>query len=372
MMLRLVLDQREDLCLITSFRFGKVNLDPKEEDHSKFRKRVFPKIGNLKGEHLLTLVNKDVKFNKLDDGMLYVFVNHRKYHFEKLASNPKYEANYVLCGFVFSFKIWALETFSNSIHWWRKDTNVFRVVDKEEVHVRALDKEDVRTRAVDEEDTQERVVLAKTVKAQEQMIVDLHRRLFSLEEITKQLKTGLSDVDHLDKSDNRSENVPVGGLTTSPWKGLASNWNDVLDNFHVYGLDHQSVGGGGCTRLNDEYESVAIDIIISLRSKDVGHIYKDACVSELMDVDQHSLVKNVLDDVRINSVEKDAEESDVKTVEVPLPRQKFPRSYSFSNCTKKTVSVPEGVMALFRDKNMMEMSWTFPRVEDGHVIRMDF
>ncbi|GJU02268.1 hypothetical protein Tco_1112606 [Tanacetum coccineum] len=78
-------------------------------------------------------------------------------------------------------------------------TEVSRVVDKEEVHVRAIDKEDVRTRAVDEEDMQERVVLAKTIKAQEQMIIDLQRHLFSLEEITKQLKTGPSDVDHLNK-----------------------------------------------------------------------------------------------------------------------------------------------------------------------------
>nr|GFC96251.1 hypothetical protein [Tanacetum cinerariifolium] len=37
---------------------------------------------------------------------------------------------------------------------------------------------------------------------------------------------------------------------------------------------------------------------------------------------------------------------------------------------KKTVSVPEGVMTLFRDKNRMEMSCTFPWVEDSHVIRM--
>nr|GEU68947.1 ulp1 protease family, C-terminal catalytic domain-containing protein [Tanacetum cinerariifolium] len=57
----------EDFCLITGFRFGKVNLDPDEEDHSKFRMRIFPKIEKLKGEHLLELVNKDVKFTKLDD-----------------------------------------------------------------------------------------------------------------------------------------------------------------------------------------------------------------------------------------------------------------------------------------------------------------
>nr|GEW77311.1 phospholipase-like protein [Tanacetum cinerariifolium] len=58
---------REDFCLITSFRFSKVNLDPDEEDHSEFHMRVFSKIKNLKGEHLLELVNKDVKFAKLDD-----------------------------------------------------------------------------------------------------------------------------------------------------------------------------------------------------------------------------------------------------------------------------------------------------------------
>ncbi|GJV53124.1 phospholipase-like protein [Tanacetum coccineum] len=369
---------REDFCLITGFWFGKVNLDPKEKDHSKFRKRVFPKIGNLKGEHLLALVNKDVKFNNFDDedvvrvylllALDFVFIgqelrhviinpivnlvddfykwdafpwgeymwsffhkrhynvvaDRRKYHLEKLASNPKYEANYMLYGFVFPFKV------RHEVH---VRTEVSRVVDKEEVHVRAVDKEDVSTRDVDGEDMQERAVLAKTVKAQEQMIVDLQRRLFSLEEITKQLKTGPSDgpsdVDHLDKSNNRSENVNVGGL------------------------DHQSMEGvSQCINVDEPY--------------------KDACVSELMDVDQPYLVKNVLDDVHIDSVVKDADKSDVKTVEVPLPRQKFPRSYLFPNCTKKTVSVPEGVMALFRDKNRMKMSWTFPWVEDGHVIRMDF
>nr|GEX97507.1 hypothetical protein [Tanacetum cinerariifolium] len=57
----------EDFCLITGFRFGKVNLDPDEEDHSESHMRVFPKIENLKGEHLLELVSKDVKFVKLDD-----------------------------------------------------------------------------------------------------------------------------------------------------------------------------------------------------------------------------------------------------------------------------------------------------------------
>ncbi|GKA76994.1 phospholipase-like protein [Tanacetum coccineum] len=364
---------RENFCLITGFRFNKVNLDPKEEDHSELRKRVFPKIGNLKGEHLLALVNKDVKFNKLDDeddvrvclllALDFVFMgqklrhvitnpivnlvddfykwdafpwgeymwsffhkrdynvvaDRRKYHLDKLASNPKYEANYVLYGFVFPFKV------RYEVH---ARTEVSRVVDKEEVHVRVVNKEDVRTRAVDEEDMQERDVLAKTVKAQEHMIVDLQRRLFLLEEITKQLKIGPSDgpsdVDHLDKViltiDPRMfllvsiEGVSQCMNVDEPYK----NWNDVSDNFHVDGLDHQSVEGvSQCTRLNDEYESVAINGLISLRSQDIGNISK-----------VRELINDIFDTPSIGpilfSVVKDADENDVKIVEVPLSRHKFP------------------------------------------------
>ncbi|GJT30979.1 hypothetical protein Tco_0911254 [Tanacetum coccineum] len=85
---------REDFCLITGFRFGKVNLDPDEEDHSEFRMRVFPKIENLKGEHLLKLVNKDVKFAKLDDEDVDVlgYIQRRRVHVpdveEKLKPGP--------------------------------------------------------------------------------------------------------------------------------------------------------------------------------------------------------------------------------------------------------------------------------------------
>ncbi|GJZ52863.1 ulp1 protease family, C-terminal catalytic domain-containing protein [Tanacetum coccineum] len=504
--------------LVPSLRPGSdMEIDPKEEDYSEFRKRVFPGVSNLKGEHLLKLINKDVKFNKLD-AEEFVRVYRRKFHLDKLASNPKYEANYVLYGFVFPLKIWALETFSNSLHWWRKSENVIprgvawsnglkfekssydilfysenssfnkltpstiemnelwwrssldyfkkvtpsitilrsatrgiinsksvhtrvrtevrhevrvrtkvsRVVDKEEVHVRAVDKEDVRTRAVDEEDIRERAELLKTVKEQEQMIVDLQRRLLSVEEITKQLKPGPSNIDHLDQTGNRSEDVPVFGLDQQSMEGVSQcmnvdepykNWNDVSDNFPVNGLDHQPVEGvNQCTILNDEYESVAVDGLISLRSQDVGHISKnkearddpefkfkeneedsqsdiflstqqvrelindvfdtpslgpnsvqdDACVSELMDADQPSLVNNVLDDVHIDSVVKDAKESE-------NPRQKFPSKDLTRSPTapKRTVSVPEEVMALFRDKNRMEMRWTFPWVDDGHLVEIE-
>ncbi|GJU05431.1 hypothetical protein Tco_1121861 [Tanacetum coccineum] len=58
---------RQDFCLITGFRFGKISLDPKEKDRSKFRARVFPETPNLNGDHLLDLVKNDVAFNNLDD-----------------------------------------------------------------------------------------------------------------------------------------------------------------------------------------------------------------------------------------------------------------------------------------------------------------
>nr|GEU79724.1 hypothetical protein [Tanacetum cinerariifolium] len=214
--------------------FAKVNLDPDEENHPKFRMRVLPKIENLKGEHLLELVNKDVKFAKLDDEDV----------------------------------IWGLETFSNSIHWWCKDENVIPLS-------------------------------------------------VALEE---KLKPGLSDVDHLDKTDNLSKNAYDCSLDQQSMGGVSQCMkvdeqykNDVLDNFHADVLDHKSVEGvSQCTSLNEEYKSVVVDGLISFWSQDVGHLSKvrelingvfhtpsvqDACVSELLDV--------VKDDVNVNSVVKE-------------------------------------------------------------------
>ncbi|GKD28450.1 ulp1 protease family, C-terminal catalytic domain-containing protein [Tanacetum coccineum] len=39
---------------------------------------------------------------------------------------------------------------------------------------------------------------------------------------------------------------------------------------------------------------------------------------------------------------------------------------------KRTVSVPEEVNALFRDKNRMEMKWTFPWCAGGHLVYINF
>ncbi|GJS73089.1 hypothetical protein Tco_0705930 [Tanacetum coccineum] len=145
----------------------------------------------------------------------------------------------------------------------------------------------------------------------------------------------------------------------------------------------------------------------------------DTCVSELMDADQPSLVKNVLDDVHIDSVVKDVEESE-------NPRKKFPGKVYISPYTqplstevkckkrrrrqvniervskrviktvvgsdgneiqllpwkedltrsptapKRTVSVPEAVMVLFRDKNRMKMRWTFPWVGRRYLFKVSF
>ncbi|GJS99793.1 hypothetical protein Tco_0820963 [Tanacetum coccineum] len=228
-------------------------------------------------------------------------------------------------------------------------TEVSRVVDKEEVHVRSVDKEDVRTRAVDEEDIREKAELLKT-------------------------------------------------------ESMEGNWNDVSDNFHVNGLDHQPVEGvSQCTILNDEYESVVVDGLISLWSQDVGHISKnekardgpefkvkeneEASHSDVEEPYFNNFVKNDLDDVHIDSVVKDAEEMRIHVKKFPvrviktvvgsdgneiqlLPwKEDLTRS---PTAPKRTVSVPEADMALFRDKNMMEMRWTFPWLDDGHLVQIEF
>nr|GEW10725.1 hypothetical protein [Tanacetum cinerariifolium] len=321
---------------------------------------------------------------------------------------------------------------------------------RHEVHVitevrRFVDKEEVRTQAVDQEDLLERVVLVQTIKDQQQMIVDLQRRLLSFEQVTKKLRTGpyynCNDV---------SDNFSVDGLDHQSMEGfshctsvdrLDKNRNDVLDNFLVDGLDHQSMEGVShytsvdhiSQRLNEVDESVAIDGLIRLRSQDVDHTSKKSLVvddndfkvkdneeadflstqqvtelmkevfdtpsgpnsikdvggSESMNVDQPYLVKNV----------KDIDESDIKTVvstEVKCNKRRrklklnklkrviktivdsdgneiqlLPWTEDLTrspNAPKRTVIVPEPIMSLFRDKNRMELKWTFSWVEDGHVV----
>ncbi|GKB18666.1 hypothetical protein Tco_0852589 [Tanacetum coccineum] len=341
-----------------------------------------------------------------------IVANHREYHLKMLGNNPRYVANYALYWFFFLLKIWGLETFSNSIYWWRKDENsiprgvawsnglkfeksnyemmfyspnasfqkltptsiemnepwlksslefftkvtmpnpatrgssssrsVHTCVRKEvrrEVHVRtevhSFVEEEVCTQSVDKEDVPEIVVLEKNVKEQQMQIADMQRRLLSLEDITKRLNNGPSkvdhnvdnnvdhivgdrvvldkifkeqqlqildmqrrllslehitktqnnglsepdhNVDHLDKNGNGSVSVQVGGLDHQSTEGanhcmysehLDKNWNDVSENHLVDGHDHQSVETvSQVTSVNkdllEESESAAIDGLISL------------------------------------------------------------------------------------------------------------
>ncbi|GKB06874.1 hypothetical protein Tco_0835107, partial [Tanacetum coccineum] len=55
--------------------------------------------------------------------------------------------------------------------------------------------------------------------------------------------------------------------------------------------------------------------------------------------------------------------------EIPL----LPRKEDLTrpqNAQKETVSVPEEIMSLFRDKKKMKMQWTFPWPKDDHVVQM--
>ncbi|GJW30415.1 phospholipase-like protein [Tanacetum coccineum] len=366
----------EDFCLITGFQFGKVNLDPDEEDHSEFRMRVFPKIENLKGEHLLELVNKDVKFAKLNDednvrvcsllALDFVFMGHEFFYSENSTVNKLIPS-----------------TIEMNELWWRSSLDYFKKVThsipvlrsatkgsskgksfhtrvrtevRHEVHVRTEvsrvhSKEEVHVPSVEKKDIQERDELLKTVKEQKQMIIGLQVRLNSVEE---KLKPGPSDVDHLDKTNNLSKNAPDCGLDQQSMGGVNQcmnvdepykNWNDVSDNFHANGLDHKSVEGvSQCTGLNDEYESIKSFVVDSPQFKvkdneeachsdfclstqqvrelinDFFHTpsvqVQDACVSELLDVLKDDVnVKKEIEkyDVHVDSfVKEDIEKDDVQ------------------------------------------------------------
>nr|GEU54909.1 phospholipase-like protein [Tanacetum cinerariifolium] len=382
----------DDFCLITGFRFGKVNLDPDEKNHYEFRMRVFPKIENLKGEHLLELVNKDVKYAKLDDEDVvrvclllasdFVFMGHELRH---VVSKPIifYSKNSTVNKLILS----AIEM--NEFRW-RSSLDYFKKVTHSIPVLRSATKDSSK--------------------------------------VEEKLKPGPSDVDHLDKTDNLSKNAHDCGLDQQSMGGVSQCMN-VDEPYKIIFMLMVLI----ISRLRgsaSEYESVIIDGLISLRSQDVGHLSKksfvidspqfkvkdnkeachsdfclstqqvqDACVSELLDVvkddvNVNSVVKEeiVKDDVNVNtrfvsthSVVKDAEQIENET----LPRQKFPgKVYLFPyiqpastevkcrkmrreiklekdvtrspTAPKRTVTVPEEVNALFHDKNRMEMRWTFP------------
>nr|GEU54331.1 phospholipase-like protein [Tanacetum cinerariifolium] len=382
---------REDFCLLTGFRFGKVNLDPDDEDHYEFRMRVFPKIENLKGEHLLELVNKDVKFAKLDDeddvriclllALDFLFMGHelrhvvskpivnllddfykwdafpwgeymwsffhkrdynvavtrQKFHLEKLASNPKYEANYVLYGFVFPLKV------------------TYSIPD-----------------------------LRSATKGSSKGKI-FHTRV-------------RTEVRH--ETDNLSKNAPDCGLDQQSMGGISQcmnvdepykNWNDVSDNFHANGLDHKSVEGKSFVvdspqfKVKDNEEACHFDFCLSTQQvrELINDFFHTPFVQVQDDVNVNSVVKEeiVKDDVNVNSlVKEDIEKDDVhkfpgkaylspyiqpSSTEVKCRKRrreiKLEKDMTFQDVTrsstapKRTMTVPEEVNALFRDKNRMEI-----------------
>ncbi|GKC53401.1 phospholipase-like protein [Tanacetum coccineum] len=146
----------------------------------------------------------------------------------------------------------------------------------------------------------------------------------------------------VDKEDtgNQSENVPVCGLDQQSMEGASQCMNvdepykneEARDDpeFKVKENEEASHFDDPEFKVNENEEAShsygflstqqvreLINDVFDMSSLGPNSVQDDACVSELMDADQPSLVKNDLDDVHIDSVVKDAEESE-------YPRQKFP------------------------------------------------
>nr|GEV19869.1 phospholipase-like protein [Tanacetum cinerariifolium] len=394
---------RQDFCLITGFRFGKISLDPKEKYRSQFRECVFSETPNSNGPLLLDLVNNDVEFNNLDDddvvhvylllALDYVFMGqeikhlllkaivnladnlsewdkfpwgeymwrefhkrvynvvakHREYHLKMLGTNPRYVANYALYGFVFPLKlqgvvvvpvVFILVFRKRFVMRYMFVPRFIAFVGKE-VCTKSVDKDDVPEIVVLEKNVKEqqmqnvickdvyfhlrilqkrlnnrpskvnhnvdnnvdhivgdRVVLDKIFKEQQLQILDMQRRLLSLEHITKTQTNGLSEpdhnVDHLDKVTGMEALVfKLVVLTTSQWKGPAINWNDVSENHPVDGLNHQSMEGvsqvtsvNKVTELINELFTSPNDPGFSLVNfvfgyVDVDNMDKDGCITDV-------------------------------------------------------------------------------------------
>ncbi|GJR16760.1 hypothetical protein Tco_0965287 [Tanacetum coccineum] len=213
---------REDFCLITSFRFGKVSLHPKEEDHSEFGKRVFLKNANLKGEHLLELVKNDVEFNQLDD----------------------------------EDAIWGLETFSNSIHWWRKDEKVIphgvSWSNRSKFEKLGYDRLFYSENAAFYKLTPSAIEMNEICNSK-----SVHTRVRTEVRQEVHVRTKVRRFVDKEENDSHSHNVLVGGLDHQSMERVSQcmnddqNCNDVPDNFPVDGPEYQSMEGvSQCTTVD--------------------------------------------------------------------------------------------------------------------------
>nr|GEV73609.1 phospholipase-like protein [Tanacetum cinerariifolium] len=250
---------REDFCLITGFRFGKVSLDPKKEDHSEF---------------------------------YYVFMGQE---LRRVITNA----------------IVKLTKVRQEVH---VRTEVRRFVDKEEVH----------TRVVEEEDVQERASMEGVIQC-------------------------MND-DQVDK-----------------------NCNDVPDNYHVNGLEYYLYVIFS-ERFNDEYDSIAVDGLISLKSQDIDHISKISFVMDDLGFKENDNEEGTYSDTFLSTQQKYPGKACVSpyvpppSTEVKCKKRHRVMKLDKPNILIRTLIGPNGnEIPLFPWKE-----WTFPWLEDGHVIRMDF
>ncbi|GJU71055.1 RNA-directed DNA polymerase, eukaryota [Tanacetum coccineum] len=210
------------------------------------------------------------------------------------------------------------------------------------------------------------------------------------------------------ENENGSVSVQVGGLDHQSMEvashfmyseHLDKNWNEVSENHHVDGLDHQSVEAvSQVTSVNkdlaEESESAAIDGLISLQSHDIHSqpFLSPSKVTKLINElftspndSGFSQANSIFGYVDVDNMDKDGCITDVKTMSRPFLRQRrladgneialLPWNEDLTrspNAPKRLVSVPEEIMLLFCDKKKMEMQWTFPWLDGGYRIQMDF
>ncbi|GKF26191.1 hypothetical protein Tco_0082085, partial [Tanacetum coccineum] len=160
-------------------------------------------------------------------------------------------------------------------------------------------------------------------------------------------------------------------------------------------------------RFNDEYDNIVVDGLISFKSQDVDHISKKSFVMDdpefiAKDNEEGSYFDTFLSTQQDVGV---SESMDVKTVVVPFQHQKYPYKTCVSpyvpppltkvkskkrrrvmkldklNIVIRTLIGPNGneipllprkEACVYKLRQRMDMQWTFPWLENGHVIRMDF
>ncbi|GJR57254.1 putative reverse transcriptase domain-containing protein [Tanacetum coccineum] len=273
------------------------------EDQMKLKTSL--KVYDAKGKHLLKLLKEDVKFNQLDDeddvrvclllALDFVFMGHELRH------------------------IWGLETFSNSIHWWRKDENV---IPRGVAWSNGLKFE-------------------KSCGSSNSKSVNTRVRTEVRHEV--HVRTEVRSFVHKEENGNQYDNVPVGGLDHQSMEGVShytidrldKNCNDVSDNFIVDGLDHQSMKGESLLVDDNDFKVNDNEEADFLSTQQVRELMK-----EVFDTPSGP------DSIQVKNV-KDVDESDIKTV-VDLTRS--------PNAPKRTMTMPEAIMSLFHDKNRMELS----------------